>query len=116
MNLTKKAIELAKTLEDYKAQNVVVLDLTKKNIFTDYFIIVTSSSETHADGLEKRVYEQAKKLDLAEIKKIKKTNDGSEWKLIDFGDIIVHIMTPIARSFYELEKLWYDAEYIYGTR
>lgn len=116
MNISEKAISIAKILEDYKGENVVVLDLSEKNTFTDYFIIASSSSVSHSKGLEKHVFEEAEKLDLKEVKKISKTSDGDEWKLIDLGEIVVHIMTPLARRFYELEKLWYDAKYIFGEK
>lgn len=116
MELEEKAIHIAKTLEDYKADHVIVLDLTEKNVFTDYFVIATSSSAVHASGLEKHVLDEAEELGLEEIKKTKKMDDGDEWKLIDLGNIVVHIMTPLARKFYELEKLWYDAKYIVGER
>mgnify|MGYP000166522164 CR=1 FL=1 len=61
MDLQEKVIELAKSLQDYKAADVVVLDLTKKNTFTDYFVIATAGSATHAGGLEKQVSEKAGK-------------------------------------------------------
>ena len=116
MNISEKAISIAKILEDYKGENVVVLDLSEKNTFTDYFIIASSSSVSYSKGLEKHVIEEAEKLDLKEVKKISKSSDGDEWKLIDLGEIVVHIMTPLARKFYELEKLWYDAKYIFGEK
>ncbi|MBQ7611957.1 MAG: ribosome silencing factor [Spirochaetaceae bacterium] len=105
----EKALTLAKTLELYKGANVIVLDLSQKNIWTDFFVIATSTSAAHSDGLVRHVLEQAQELELDNIKKLKKIDDGEEWKLIDLGQIVVHIMSEKARSFYELEKLWYDA-------
>lgn len=115
MELREKVIELAKTLQDYKAVDVTVLDLTKKNTFTDYFIIATATSATHAGGLEKQGSDKAISLDLSQIKKIQKISDGDEWKLIDLGDVVIHIMSEVARKFYALEKLWYDADVIFKS-
>ena len=115
MDLQEKVIELAKSLQDYKAADVVVLDLTKKNTFTDYFVIATAGSATHAGGLEKQVSEKAAVIDLPPIKKMQKIADGDEWKLLDLGDVVIHIMSEVARKFYSLEKLWYDAEPIFKS-
>lgn len=113
MEANEKAVNLGKKLQDYKGRDVVVLDFTEKSMFTDYFVIATSTSNAHASSLEKRICEEAKKLGLEELKKIRKMSDGDEWKLIDFGIIVVHIMSETARKFYDLEKLWYDAECLF---
>ena len=115
MDVQEKVLELAKSLQDCKAADVVVLDLTKKNTFTDYFVIATASSATHAGGLEKQVSEKASELELSQIKKVQKIADGDEWKLLDLGDVVIHIMSEVARKFYSLEKLWYDAEPIFKS-
>lgn len=113
MELSEKAIQLAKNLHDYKAVDVIVLDLTDKNVFTDYFIIATSNSATHAGGLEKKVFEEAEQLGLEETQKRQKVSDGDEWKLVDLGSIVIHIMSETARKFYDLEKLWFDTKVLF---
>ncbi|MEL3907856.1 MAG: ribosome silencing factor [Treponemataceae bacterium] len=113
MELSEKAIQIGKTLQDYKAGDVMVLDLTEKNVFTDYFIIATSNSVAHATGLEKKVFEEAEKLNLEETRKLQKISDGDEWKLIDLGLVVIHIMTETARKFYDLEKLWFDTKVLF---
>ena len=103
------AIALGKLLEDHKGGDVVVLDVTGKNTWADYFIIATVTSSAHSRGLQKHVYESIEELGL-EIRPTKrKLPDGDEWALIDLGDVVVHLMTATARSFYDLEKLWFGA-------
>lgn len=112
MDVQKIALSLAKTMVDYKGKDVVVLDLTEKNVWTDYFIIVTAGSATHAAGLEKYAEEAAEAAGLERMKTSKKIDDGDDWRLLDFNRIVIHIMSEVARNFYDLEKLWYDAKRI----
>lgn len=103
------AVQLGKLLADHRGQDVKVLDLSGKNSWTDYFVIATATSSTHSRGLERHVHDAMKALGL-EIRPTKRRiPDGEEWILIDLGTVIVHLMTPAARSFYDLEKLWYGA-------
>ena len=103
------ALELGKLLRDFKGENVVVLDLRDKNIWTDFFVIATISSGKQAGGLEGKIMEAAKEMQIEEYRTIRKSPDGDEWKLLDFGSIVVHLMSPTARKFYDLERLWYDS-------
>jgi|LFRM01.1.fsa_nt_gb ribosome-associated protein len=103
------AIQLGKLLIDHRGQDVKVLDLSGKNSWTDYFVIATTSSSTHSRGLQRHVHEALKETGL-EIRPTKRRiPDGDEWILMDLGAVIVHLMTPAARNFYDLEKLWYGA-------
>lgn len=106
----EKALELASLLEDSKGENVVVIDVSKLNSWTNYFIIVTITSGTQAQGLYKAVKDYIGENDLEIHKTNQKTSQGDEWNLIDLGNIIVHLMTKDARDFYELEKLWHSGE------
>lgn len=112
----KPALELGKLLKDFKAEETIVLDLREKNIWTDFFIICTVTSTSHAAGLEKRVYEALPQYGLEEYHTKRKSPDGDEWKLIDLGGIVIHLMSKTARSFYTLEKLWYDSKNILEDR
>ena len=59
--------------------------------------------------LEGKIMEAAKEMQIEEYRTIRKSPDGDEWKLLDFGSIVVHLMSPTARKFYDLERLWYDS-------
>ena len=99
----------ARLLEEKKAMNVVLINLMKINSYLDYFIIATSNSIIHSNALAKEIQKH-----LAEkgIKERAKADLGSSWILLDFNEIIVHIFTNEMREFYQLEKLWADADTI----
>lgn len=103
----EKALEIAQLMEDGKGQKVSVLDVSKLNSWTDYFVIVTITSSAHWQGLYKQVKDYAKENDLEIHQTHNKTVQGNDWNLIDLGSIVVHLMTEDARGFYELEKLWH---------
>ncbi len=102
-----KALEIASLMEDGKAKDVVVLDVSELNSWTDYFVIATISSSAHWQGLFRQLKDYAKGNDLELHKTIQKSSQGDDWNLIDFGNIVVHLMSQDARDFYELERLWH---------
>jgi len=92
-------------LREHNGQDVCVLDLRGINNWTDFFIVATCTSKTHIDGLDKHLRDfcRERKIDILGCSR-KSTDD--EWRLIDLGWIIVHLMTKQVREFYELERLW----------
>jgi ribosome-associated protein len=100
------AVALGKLLMDHKGENVMVLDVSGKNTWADYLVLATATSSAHSRGMLKHVQESLKDLGLAIHPTKHKIPDGDEWTLIDLGDIVVHLMTGTARSFYDLEKIW----------
>ena len=110
--MEEKAKEIAKLMEDGKGENVVLLDISKLNSWTDYFVIVTVNSSTHWQGLYKQVKDYIKQNDLEIHLTNKKSPDGDDWNLIDLGSIVIHLMSEQARTFYDLEKLWHTGNLI----
>ena len=108
----QKAIEIAKLMQDGKGKDVVLLDISGLNSWTDYFVSVTVNSSTHWQGLFKQVKEYIKDNDLEIHLTNKKSPDGDDWNLIDLGAIVVHLMSEQARTFYDLEKLWHNGKTI----
>jgi ribosome-associated protein len=108
-NTREAAVRLGKLIAEHKGGNVMVLDVTGKNSWADYFVIATVTSSAHSRGLQKHVGDAMGELGLSVRPTRRKAPDGDEWTLIDLGDVIVHLMTETARSFYELEKLWFGA-------
>lgn len=106
----EKALEIAQLMIDYKGEDVTVIDVSKLNSWTDYFVIVTINSSTHWKGLYKQVKDYVKANDLEIHVPNRKTPDGDDWNLIDVGNIVVHLMSQEARDFYDLEKLWHAGE------
>ena len=95
---------------DKKAVDVVVLDLRAGSAFTDAFIICTGTNvrqvQAIADGVEAALKKAGQRPALVE------GYSRAEWILMDYFDFIVHIFTPATRTFYDLERLWGDAERI----
>ena len=91
-------------LEDIKAFDIVTLDVRKLTPIADFMIIASASSTRQSKALAKNVFERMKQMDI-DIVGIEGEKDG-DWVLVDIGDIIVHIMTPTTRAYFNLEELW----------
>jgi ribosome-associated protein len=109
----KAALELGTLLHDYRAANVIVIDLRKQNTFTDFFVIATVNSSAQVSGLHKHIKDFCSENDFEILRRQKNVPTDEEWSLIDLGNIVVHLMTERARNFYELERLWSSAEVIF---
>jgi ribosome-associated protein len=104
---------LGKFIGEHRGKDVVVLDLRELNSWTDYFVIATVSSHAHMQGLHRQIREFAPGLGLDILRGHRKISGADEWDLIDLGNIVIHLMTEKARSFYELERLWGNAAIIF---
>jgi ribosome-associated protein len=107
--MDETARELGALLQDHNGQNVVVLDLRKLNVWTDFFVIATVTSSTHVQGLMRHVKEFAREKDIEILHhphRSRTPSPDNEWNLVDMGNIVVHLMSESARSFYDLERLW----------
>jgi len=92
------------TLDDMKAEDIVELDVNGKTSVTDLLIIASGTSSRHVKSIASNVAVEAKKQGSQPLG-IEGEGEG-EWVLVDMGDIIVHVMQPHVRQFYDLEKLW----------
>lgn len=95
-------------LEDAKTQNIAVLDVRKISDFTDYMVIATGTSNRHVQSSADKVVETLRGHGVRRVG-IEGKQLG-DWVLIDFGDVVAHIMREQTRDFYNLEKLWSDAK------
>ena len=102
------ALELAKALDSKKGQDIQVLKTGDLTTLADYFVICTATSTTQikalADACEKNLKEQGEPPHHVE------GHRGGTWVLMDFSAVVVHIFDDEARKFYDLERLWQDAE------
>lgn len=91
-------------LEDIKAKDIAVMDVSKLTSMTDYMIVASADSNRQTRALSNNVQEKLKELGVPPIG-VEGEGTG-EWVLVDFGPIVVHIMQPAVRAYYSLEELW----------
>lgn len=99
---------IQKILKEHKATNIVVIDLKKKTIFTDYFIIATANSNTHLKALCNEVESALKQKGIL-CKGISGIPE-SGWMVMDYINVVVHIFREETRRYYDLESLWGSVE------
>lgn len=104
MNIKKTIDVILKVLEDAKALDVIVFEVSKLTSISDYMIIASGRSSRQVNSMAEKVVEAAKENGLKPLGTEGKTE--GDWVLVDLGDIIVHIMHPDTREYYQLEKLW----------
>lgn len=99
--------QIMSLLEEKKAEQVISLHVYHLTTMTDDMIIATGNSGTQLKAFANHVHEEAKKLQIP-ILGMEGAKDAKspEWILIDLGNIIVHVMLPHIRAFYNLERLW----------
>lgn len=93
---------------DLKANDVVLLDLTRVSDATDYFVVASGSSDTHVRAIAEHVVEEMKKQGVR-AHHVEGLTQG-RWVLLDYVDFVVHVFHPALREFYQLERLWSDAD------
>lgn len=93
-------------LEDVKATDIRVLDVRGKSSFTDVLVIASGNTSRQVKALANSVVVKAKEAGFKPFG-VEGEQQG-EWALVDLGDVVVHIMQPSIRDFYNLEKLWGD--------
>jgi ribosome-associated protein len=104
------ARQAAQICLDFKANDVVMLDLRGVSDMTDFFIVASGTSDTHVRSIGERLAEEMKKAG-SPAYHVEGLAQG-RWVLLDFVDFVVHIFHPTLRNFYQLERLWADAEYV----
>ncbi|TGN38184.1 ribosome silencing factor [Marinobacter confluentis] len=94
-------------LENIKAQDVSVIDVRDRTSVTDYMVLASGTSNRHVKSLADSVVSEAREQG---VRAGNVEGAGvSDWILVDLGDVVVHLMMPATREFYDLERLWRDA-------
>lgn len=102
---TEQLIDKVQTiLEDMKARDLVLLDVKGKSSVTDYMLIVSGTSRRHVVSMADEVMQKVKAEGVRPLGT--EGQESGDWILVDLGDLVVHVMMPDARSFYDLERLW----------
>ena len=96
-------------LDDKKARNIKIIETTRQTIISDYFVIATGTSSTHIRALAGEVDFQLKNKLNIDPSRIS-GHESSDWIILDYASVLVHIFNSEARDYYKLEKLWGDGE------
>ena len=108
MDSKELAMELARALDAKKAVDIRVLKVEDLTSVTDYFVIAVGNSTTHVGALADEAEYQLEQKGVSKLRV--EGHDGNRWVLLDYGNVIVHVFTPEAHDFYDLEHLWADAK------
>ena len=104
----KFAASIARFLDDNKARDIVILNVANVSSLSDFFIIATGSSTPHiralTENIRKKIKDIFKRLPLGE-----ESERMSKWNLLDYGEVVIHIMNQEQRDTYKIEKFWSHA-------
>jgi ribosome-associated protein len=100
----QKTQAVVAALEDIKATNITVIDTSKKSPLFERMIIASANSPRQTRALADHVTKQLKLHDETALST--EGEDSGEWVLVDLGEVVVHIMQPAVRTYYNLEELW----------
>jgi len=105
--------QVVRALEDLKGREIVALDVSRATSVTDYMVIVSGTSNRHVKALVDSVLESSKARGIPTYGV--EGLESMEWVLVDLGDVVVHVMQPSAREFYDLERLWSEVPSVEST-
>lgn len=108
MTAQKLALEATKIAEEKEAQEIVLLDIRKVSVVSDHFLICNGESFVHMRAIARELEDKLNEKGISLLNVGQRLN--KQWILLDFGDLIVHIFSPEARRYYQLERLWADAK------
>lgn len=104
MQAEKMRKRVVAALEEGKGHDIRVLDVRKITDLADYMVVVTGTSDRHVKSLADRVVDDLREHGVRALGV--EGEEVGDWVLADFGDVVVHVMRPQTRAFYDLEKLW----------
>ena len=104
ISLTKLAVAAA---EEKLAKDIVALDLSNQGILSDVFLIITGANDPQLEAVSDEIQRELQKAGERPIRR-EGMGGSSQWILLDYGDLVIHIQHPEVRSYYALERLWGD--------
>jgi ribosome-associated protein len=104
------AVDIALLAYEKKCEDIVILDMRGLTTLCDYFVVLTANSQSHMNTLRETVLEQFSKE--SGTGNLYNRNVSPSWQVLDYVNVVVHLMTPAAREFYRLERLWGKAKEI----
>jgi len=105
----ERVLVAARTAEDNRGRDIVVLDLRELTTFFDYFVIVTGTSRRQLHAISEEI-DHALEEGMGDRRLGIEGYDESRWILLDYGDLVVHLFEPETRAYYALEELWAQAK------
>lgn len=115
MDSKKLALLCRELADNKKAEDLVILDVRKLSSVTDYFVVATGTSEPHLRAIVTEIVDRLK-LDHGLRPNARDGDTSGAWVVLDYFDVIVHIMKPDVREKYGLEDLWSDAKRVTPRR
>ena len=104
MELKKLEKIIVSALEDIKGRDIQVINTTKLTSLFDRIVIASGDSNRQVKSLARHVFDKVREAGVEVLST--EGEDGGEWVLVDLGDIVVHVMHPTVRAYYNLEELW----------
>ena len=108
LSLENMKLAVVDALEDIKAFDITIMDVRQMTSVTSYMIVASGNSTRQCKAIADNVREKLKEKG-ADTRGIEGEKDG-EWVLVDLGDIVVHVMVPATRAYYNLEQLWSESQ------
>lgn len=110
MNEQELVTIVAKAADDKRAEDIIILNMNGISLMADYFMICHGNSDKQVQAIAREIKEKAEENDI-KIKRIEGF-DEARWILVDLGDVIAHVFHKEERQYYNLERLWGDAQKI----
>jgi len=103
----KLAVEAAQIADDKKAENIVILDIQKLTAVANFFVIATATSTPQINAICGEIEKVFKEKGISVVRR--EGRSSPSWSVLDYGGLVVHVMTPEVRETYNLERLWQKA-------
>jgi ribosome-associated protein len=108
MSLEDMKLAVVDALEDIKAFDITVMDVREMTAMTSYMIVASGNSTRQCKAIADNVREKLKEKGM-DVRGVEGEKEG-EWVLVDLGDIVVHVMVPTTRAYYNIEQLWSESQ------
>ena len=102
---------IRKAIDDKKGEDIKILDIRKLCVICDYFVITHGYNQPQVEAITDNIIDELVKVGISPKRTEGQKNSG--WILLDYGDIVIHVFLNDQRSFYELERIWNDAENVF---
>ncbi|MCE7947606.1 MAG: ribosome silencing factor [Chloroflexi bacterium CFX4] len=111
--MTLETVDIARTIVDLiadrKGEDITLMDLRMVSVITDFFVIASANSDRQLNAIAEYVRDELKQKHQTAPLRIEGRGE-SGWILMDYGDVIVHLFSPTARAYYDLESLWREGQ------